>query len=76
MKIIKILLLITAALTVIPRFFLYENAEFVSPEAVTLLNGVSIIAAVICVICAVIWVVSVKKEEKAQKNKEIKSEDE
>ncbi len=69
MKIVKIVLLITAAITVILRLFSYENAAFITPETLKLMNIISIVSACICVISAVIWMISVKKSEKAEKEK-------
>ena len=68
MIILKILLLLTAGATVVLRLFVSENAAFVSPETVKLLNIISIVSACICIVCALIWVVLIKLDEKKKKS--------
>ncbi len=74
MKILKLLLLISAAATVILRLFSYENGSFVDVNTVRILNIVSIISGCICVLCALIWIIMLKKQEKAEKKKSADSE--
>ncbi len=64
MKILKILLLLSAGITVILRLFSYNNSEFLDPGTVKLLNIISIVSAAICLVCALIWVIIIKTEEK------------
>lgn len=64
MKILKLLLLLSAAVTVILRLFSYENTEFMAPETVKLLNIISIVSACVCVVCALIWIIIIKAEQK------------
>lgn len=66
MKIVKAILLMSAALVVILRLFSHENAAFLSPEQIDLMNIISIVSAAVCVICAVIWIISIKKNEKKE----------
>lgn len=68
MKILKVLLLISAGITVVLRLFTYENSSFMSQEAVRICNIICIAAAAVCVACAAIWVIKIKKDEKKQKN--------
>ncbi len=69
MKLLKILLLLSAGITVVLRLFTYNNADFIDPADAQLLNIVSIAAAAVCLICAVIWIIIIKKEEKRGKEK-------
>ncbi|MBR3767699.1 MAG: hypothetical protein IKL10_05610 [Clostridia bacterium] len=67
MKVLKIILLISAGLTVALRLFTYENTGFVGEETARLLNIISIVSAGICLLSALIWVLILKKEEKSKK---------
>lgn len=68
MKLLKVLLLISAGITVVLRLFTYENSSFMSQEAVRICNIIGVVAATVCVGCAAIWVIRVRKDEKKQKN--------
>lgn len=69
MKILKLLLLISAGITVVLRLFLHNNSGFLNADTIKLLNIISIAAAIICVICALVWVLIIKKEEREGKEK-------
>lgn len=69
MKILKLLLLLSAGVTVVLRLFAYNNSAFLDPGVVKLLNIISIAAAALCLMCALIWIIIIKKEEKRGKKK-------
>ncbi len=69
MKILKVILLISAFLAVVLRLLAYENAEFLG-ENTAVINTVAFIAAGVCVITALIWAGILKKQEKEQKSEE------
>ncbi len=68
MKILKAILLISAFVALVLRFFGYKYAEMLG-DKVTLFNIIAVVSSVICVVCALIWVCILKKEEKANKDK-------
>lgn len=69
MKVLKLILLLSAAVTVILRLFSYNNTDFLDENTVTLLNIISIAAAAVCLICAIILIIILKKEEKRSNDK-------
>lgn len=69
MKLLKILLLLSAGITVILRLFTYNNAEFLDSAEIQLLNIISIAAAAVCLVCALIWIIVIKINEKRGKEK-------
>lgn len=70
MNAVKTVLLLSAAITVVLRLFVYENALSLSTETVKLLNIICVVSAVVCVACASIWVAVLKIGEKKNKKKD------
>lgn len=67
--ILKAILMISAFVALVLRFFGYKYAEMLG-DKVTLFNIIAVICAVICVVSALIWAYIIKKEEKASNEKE------
>lgn len=66
---VKVIVLITAAVTAILRFISFKYAESFSPETLKLFSVISIISGALLVLAGVVWVLLEKRLEKAAKEK-------
>lgn len=68
MKLVKALLILSAAVLAVTRFVTFKYDAAIPAEMKKPLFLVCVVSAAVCLACAAVWVVQVKKEEK--KNKE------
>ena len=66
---VKVIVLITAAVTAILRFISFKYAESFSPETLKLFSVISIISGVFLILAGAVWVFLEKRQEKAGKEK-------
>lgn len=69
MIILKLLVLLSAAGTLILRFISFKYAETLG-SSVELLTHISIACAVVCLISAGLWIALIKKEQKKLADRE------
>lgn len=72
MKVLKVILIISAFLGVALRLLAYENAATLGEETTELFNIIGIASCIVCLVVALILVIIMKKTEKKEKeeNKE------
>lgn len=74
MKIIKFLLILSAAGVAALRFIGFKYETALSPDTLHLMTIISIVCAAVCLICAGIWIIQVKREEKKTKQNDTDKE--
>lgn len=67
LNIIRLLVLCSAAVTVVLRFVSFRYADTLSAEALRLMLVISIISAAVLLVSGAVWVILEKRREKAEK---------